>query len=181
MYRGSVRHDARHQSDHRRNRQDIVPRMRRTTKRRFGIAGLAIAALLVVLLIACARIHVMLTTVPALTDVAAGVLPTIVALDAGCMKIVWPQKSSPGAVRWMSSVVDSKRFLFQWIPDVTKNRVSGFWNIRLPLWIPAILIAAPSFLLWRRNPKQLPKGFCVCGYDLTGNESGKCPECGKEI
>ena len=23
--------------------------------------------------------------------------------------------------------------------------------------------------------------YCPCGYDLTGNESGTCPECGKKI
>ncbi|MFN0137732.1 MAG: hypothetical protein ACKVS9_16630 [Phycisphaerae bacterium] len=24
-------------------------------------------------------------------------------------------------------------------------------------------------------------GFCTCGYDLTGNQSGRCPECGTAI
>ena len=25
----------------------------------------------------------------------------------------------------------------------------------------------------------LPPGHCPCGYDLHGNESGTCPECGQ--
>ncbi len=34
---------------------------------------------------------------------------------------------------------------------------------------------------WRRNRLQ-PPGTCrECGYDLTGNESGVCPECGMAI
>jgi hypothetical protein len=31
-----------------------------------------------------------------------------------------------------------------------------------------------------RVPKEYPEGFCQgCGYDMTGNVSGRCPECGK--
>ena len=35
--------------------------------------------------------------------------------------------------------------------------------------------------LWRRRRRLLrERGLCLCcGYDLTGNESGICPECGK--
>jgi hypothetical protein len=33
---------------------------------------------------------------------------------------------------------------------------------------------------WRNRPFSL--GHCqTCGYDLTGNESGRCPECGVEV
>lgn len=28
---------------------------------------------------------------------------------------------------------------------------------------------------------QLAPGHCPCGYDLTGNTSGVCPECGERI
>jgi hypothetical protein len=35
-----------------------------------------------------------------------------------------------------------------------------------------------SWVFWRRN--SYPIGHCQsCGYNLQGNESGKCPECGK--
>ncbi len=152
--------------------------MKRTTKRQLGLAGSAVAGLLVLLLVACARIHVMFTTVPAMPNVAPGVLPKIVALDAGCVKLVWPFKPSKDRARWISSVVDSERFLFQWIPDFSKNIVSGFYSIRLPIWIPSLLIAIPSFLLWWRNRRLPEEDHCDCGYDLTGNVSGVCPECG---
>ncbi len=50
----------------------------------------------------------------------------------------------------------------------------------LPLWIPLLITAVPTFILWRRD--RIPHGHCQrCGYDLTGNVSGRCPECGKEI
>ncbi len=51
----------------------------------------------------------------------------------------------------------------------------------LPLWLPLVALAVPTAMLWYRDRKP-PKGHCQkCGYDLTGNESGRCPECGKAI
>ncbi len=33
--------------------------------------------------------------------------------------------------------------------------------------------------LWNNRAEQ---GLCtMCGYDLTGNESGRCPECGERV
>jgi len=51
----------------------------------------------------------------------------------------------------------------------------------LPLWIPFLTIALPTaYLFWR--DRGHPRGHCQgCGYDLTGNVSGRCSECGKEI
>lgn len=56
-----------------------------------------------------------------------------------------------------------------------------------PSWFPALLFGAfPTISLlrfvyrwrrWRRNPN----GCVNCDYDLTGNTSGVCPECGEAI
>jgi len=51
----------------------------------------------------------------------------------------------------------------------------------IPLWIPFVLVAIPTLWLWVRD-RRPPTGYCQnCGYNLTGNESGKCPECGVRI
>ncbi len=42
----------------------------------------------------------------------------------------------------------------------------------------AVILTAYLFRLDRR---PLPPGHCPCGYDLTGNESGTCPECGRPM
>jgi hypothetical protein len=52
------------------------------------------------------------------------------------------------------------------------------------LWfIIAMFLIPPGFSLIRgplRRWRRRRKGLCgSCGYDLTGNESGTCPECGK--
>lgn len=49
----------------------------------------------------------------------------------------------------------------------------------LPLWIPFLLAGVPTAYLFLRG-RQRPVGHCQgCGYDLTGNLSGTCPECGR--
>ena len=57
---------------------------------------------------------------------------------------------------------------------------SGWWTLRLPLWIPYLALLTLSLLLWRiGRPRRFRAGHCQsCGYDLTGNTSGRCPECG---
>ena len=57
----------------------------------------------------------------------------------------------------------------------------GLLWILVPLWLLLLLAGVPTaFLFWRDRRK--PPGHCrQCGYDLTGNVSGRCPECGAEI
>jgi hypothetical protein len=48
----------------------------------------------------------------------------------------------------------------------------------IPIWLLALLVAVPTVRLWRRDRRRRP-GHCQrCSYDLTGNTSGICPECG---
>jgi hypothetical protein len=52
----------------------------------------------------------------------------------------------------------------------------------LPLSLLAALAAVlPGlWLVWVRDRKPVP-GVCVCSYNLTGNTSGVCPECGTPV
>ena len=57
------------------------------------------------------------------------------------------------------------------------------------MWLPFWLIASVLFLLplirglmWFRSMSRSRQGCCSsCGYSLTGNTSGTCPECGSPI
>jgi len=56
---------------------------------------------------------------------------------------------------------------------------SGALQLACPLWCVFLALAIPTAWLWRRDSKaRHPPGHCRnCGYNLTGNVSGICPEC----
>ena len=64
--------------------------------------------------------------------------------------------------------------------DFDGSTMSGhIYSCDLPLWIPFVMVAVPSAWLWWRGRRRFAAGCCQhCGYDLTGNASGICPECG---
>ena len=52
---------------------------------------------------------------------------------------------------------------------------------RIPHWFLTLIFATlPAIWLfkWNKHRKLSPNACPACGYDLTGNETGKCPECG---
>ena len=52
-------------------------------------------------------------------------------------------------------------------------------GVLVPIWPVWLAFAAGTIALFRRD-KPTPRGHCRCGYDLTGNTSGTCPECGRK-
>ncbi|UCF32491.1 MAG: hypothetical protein JSV78_09155 [Phycisphaerales bacterium] len=64
-------------------------------------------------------------------------------------------------------------------PDISFDVAE--WGVLIPLWIPFVVLAVPTAILWWRDRRN-PPGHCRnCGYNLTGNISGICPECGGEV
>jgi hypothetical protein len=105
----------------------------------------------------------------------------------------------------------SGAFVLLWLPQVSqaqprKHLTRGFsvtshgWHFRsdylvmpryesttwatgvtVPLWLLLALLAVPVAFVWRRDRRAKP-GHCEhCGYNLTGNVSGVCPECGLRL
>jgi hypothetical protein len=65
-------------------------------------------------------------------------------------------------------------------------RYDGFdrWTARiiLPIWMITLPLTLITAWLWYRARPAIPPGHCAkCGYDLTDNVSGTCPECGMPI
>lgn len=88
-------------------------------------------------------------------------------------------------------------FRSAWLPDIRRTvlkdsrgrLVNGtfvfptrvVWYVGIPLWLPLLGAAIPTAILWRRDRRPAP-GYCQgCGYDLTGNVTGACPECGEVV
>lgn len=58
--------------------------------------------------------------------------------------------------------------------------------VRTRWWLVCTIIAAYPIVAFIRGPlrrwRRKRKGLCLkCGYDMMGNESGVCPECGTEV
>jgi hypothetical protein len=65
-------------------------------------------------------------------------------------------------------------------PTMSSSVISSY--VTLPIWLLLLVSLIPTLLLWRRELRRPAPGFCRhCDYDLTGNTSGRCPECGLEI
>lgn len=60
-------------------------------------------------------------------------------------------------------------------PDVLFNGRSELLMLEIPIWILTLPGVA---VVWLVRDVARTKGACACGYDLTGNVSKICPECG---
>jgi hypothetical protein len=79
---------------------------------------------------------------------------------------------------------DPPRWFWWWLQARVPRRCfqAGQRWVTIPLWIPLVLLAGPTAYLWRTDRRRIPAGHCqTCGYNLTGNVSGRCPECGEAI
>jgi len=63
----------------------------------------------------------------------------------------------------------------------------GSLRFAIPLWCPLLLLTVYPSIAFIRGPlrryrRRRKRGLCVrCGYNLTGNVSGVCPECGTPV
>jgi hypothetical protein len=54
-------------------------------------------------------------------------------------------------------------------------------KVVIPLWIPLLLTALPTALLFYKGRKPKPGCCTKCRYNLAGLKDNRCPECGCEI
>lgn len=132
---------------------------------------------------------------------SAGVLIVIVVAAVASTRVRYFYSTSRWTVGLGGACLEVERHLYgqgprgafyevgHWRPTWGRgwgaSRVSGVGvvrtNERYPLW-PAVLIAALTAGVMRLIPIRPRRGYCGrCGYNLTGNKSGICPECGTPI
>ncbi len=97
------------------------------------------------------------------------------------------QAAGPGPGAPLSPLVNRWSFGFvQWSCSNEQNAYAEpveVHTVTAPFWLPTTLFGAFPFavvcMLGLRQWRRLRRGWCLrCGYDLTGNESCVCPECG---
>ncbi|HNO78676.1 MAG TPA: hypothetical protein PKN33_11505 [Phycisphaerae bacterium] len=94
-------------------------------------------------------------------------------LQAGCFEVTY-DATPPYDVIYRPPPLPTKT---QWWPDLkfdySKSRIS------LPAWMLLLPLSAATYWLSQYKPVRAMQ--CVhCRYDLTGNVSGVCPECGSD-
>jgi hypothetical protein len=118
--------------------------------------------------------------------------PTSVSSRPIRAKIVWRYNSDALKNPMTKWVVGSQPKSFEW--RWNRGRIRGDGDLylglaNLPYWF-ITLLSAPGILIpvmygvmvRRRRRARRRAGRCgTCGYDLTGNVSGRCPECGEVI
>ena len=87
--------------------------------------------------------------------------------------------------QWSEAFVLESRTVSPW-GSGPNWRWWNYWEvdwrrIAVPLYAVLLAVAVPTLLVWRFGRKPVRPGHCGCGYDLTGNTSGVCPECGVEV
>lgn len=102
-------------------------------------------------------------------------------LNAVMFIVLWPLNRISACFYYDSCFLTGKDIR---LPDplgitfVFYNDVQRYWKLLRILAITgpclAVLRVVRNLLHSRVRP-----GFCACGYDLTGNITGRCPECGR--
>lgn len=72
-------------------------------------------------------------------------------------------------------------FKLRWWPRLPPSVLPPLKGFHLPLLLPILMVSLfMCWAIWRNWP--FPNTSCqACGYNMTGNISGICPECGEKI
>ena len=105
----------------------------------------------------------------------------------GCVDViaVLKRRVPPGSVRLRYPYSEPEQWIvpgfgYCW-PVPQPGLDDRNYSLTVPHWFLALIFATgPAVWLYKWNrPRKLGPNICrSCGYDLTGNETGQCPECG---
>ncbi len=104
-------------------------------------------------------------------------------LDSGRVSAVWRTGRLGQRAPWRFACGPATAVTRWWLPGMSP--VERFYladrgsvGVRVSLAWLGLLMLTLTAVLWLHD-RRPPKGHCQnCGYDLTGNRSGACPECG---
>ena len=130
----------------------------RSTVRKLSMAGLA-ATLALIALFTLSHLW------PCGGALGVSLFDGAIALHAPAPRLWWLLQGS--AESWLPTQV------WYWDYLHGARRV-----VLVPLWIPLTVVGTAT-LIGRRATRRPPPRYCLnCSYNLTGNVSGTCPECG---
>ncbi len=137
--------------------------MRRIRRRRLAWVLLTISLLSAVAVPASAFLRVVIVSPGYAIGMAKGAFGVV-----NHRGVEWDFEFEYGPENW-----DSQYAL---VPTLDLTR----WEVTVPVWLTFVVISVLTAIAFRRG--RIPPGYCrKCGYNLTGNVSGRCPECGTAV
>lgn len=122
----------------------------------------------------------------AMVDISVGGNESFVAAKCNRFGVAW-NLERPGSYMGMFHGGANVSWDKQWAiePPVffatTDDHFKPVFLLVVPTWMPLLFCSYMAVRAWRRA-KPLAPNLCVqCRYDLTGNTSGRCSECGRVI
>ncbi len=145
-----------------------MPRSRLRARRLSVLGGIAVA------LIAVA------TVISGSWYTGYGGKNVLFGVERGCFVTIVPG-SSMQPTGWHAAWTREKWGLEWWPGIASASGGAAYTEFVIPLWIPALVIAVPTLVYWRRSRRHRA-GYCKkCRYNLTGLTEPRCPECGTEF
>jgi hypothetical protein len=89
---------------------------------------------------------------------------------------LWSMLSYVGLLIWPTILVSLIVFRAKWLSD-------SLFIVGTLISFGVLLVLSKAYVKWVERPLVLRLLNCcrTCGYDLTGNASGVCPECGRAV
>lgn len=105
-----------------------------------------------------------------------------VIVSHGCFSVT-TIRSPPSYLGWAAHA--NRKPQIRWLPFALSEPFGApgrpRWIVGVPLWIPGALVFILA-IVWFRECRRSEPGHCrKCRYNLAGNVSGVCPECGTRI
>jgi hypothetical protein len=103
-----------------------------------------------------------------------------VGLEGGLVGADWWNVSRRYAEDGWELLTPRHHWMWHWVPEFGKSPYAT-GGLMVPPWMPFLASVVPTLILWWRDLRPPRAGLCsYCGYNLTGNLSGRCPECGEK-
>lgn len=110
-------------------------------------------------------------------------------IPPGYQSITWNSPRSPDWSHWLytishHNVCGFALYTFRWRGVTAGARQVTAESVEIPYWFVAtVFFSLPAYKLrFHRRGRRIASGLCTaCGYNLTGNMSGICPECGTPV
>jgi hypothetical protein len=105
---------------------------------------------------------------------------TSIIVQEGVLNFLYlPDGMISSQVDFYVSPIETEIWTRYWWVETSKHQSSTNWNI--PLWMLLVPCVIATIVSWRSRPDPHSHRCQFCDYDLTGNVSGVCPECGTKL